>query len=168
MSGLSSAAVAILIGGTLFYASVKRVDSFAAFSQGAPKGLQTCLHVLPTLVAMLVAVSVLRASGVLDWLVRLCTPLAKYIGLPPEALPVAVVRPFSGSAALAVLAETLSTYGADTRIARAACILMGASDTLFYTAGLYFGSVGVQKWRYTIPVALGSSLVGIWMAAILA
>ena len=78
-------------------------------------------------------------------LIRLLQPFAAWIGLPAEALPVAIVRPFSGSAAMAVLAQTLTQYGADSVIGRAACILMGASETVFYTAGLYFGSVGVQN-----------------------
>ncbi len=168
MSNLSAYAVVLFIAGTLLYGAAKRVDCFDTFAQGAQMGLRTCLHILPTLVGMLMAISLLRASGLLDVLIRLLQPFAAWIGLPAEALPVAIVRPFSGSAAMAVLAQTLTQYGADSVIGRAACILMGASETVFYTAGLYFGSVGVQKWKQTLPLCLivwlFSMLFAAWLA----
>ncbi|MDL2225924.1 spore maturation protein [Eubacteriales bacterium OttesenSCG-928-M02] len=164
---ISPYAILVFIGGIVLYGAGKRVDCYDAFTMGAKDGLGVCRKVLPYMAAMLVGVSMLRASGLLDVLVWALTPLARLLGLPPEALPICVVRPFSGSAALGVLAETLQTYGPDSTIARAACIIMGSSETLFYTASLYFGSVGIQQWRHTIPAGLVSSFVGMVMAGIL-
>lgn len=168
MSSLSAYAVVLFIAGTLLYGAAKRIDCFDTFAQGAQQGMRTCLRILPTLVGMLMAISLLQASGLLDVLIRLLQPFAARIGLPAEALPVAIVRPFSGSAAMAVLAQTLTQYGADSAIGRAACILMGASETVFYTAGLYFGSVGVQKWKQTLPLCLTGWLLSMLFAAWLA
>lgn len=165
---LSTFAIIIFISGVVLYGWVKRVDTFGAFVDGAKSGIHTCLRILPYVAAMMVALSMMRASGLLQLVVNIFTPAAKAIGLPPEVLPLAVMRPFSGSAALAVLADILTTYGADGEIGKAACIIMGSSETLFYTATVYYGSIGVTKWRHTVPVGLIASIVGIIMAVILA
>ena len=168
MSGLSAVAVVLFIAGTLVYGAARHIDCFDVFTQGAQQGLHTCKNILPTLVGMLMAISLLQASGLLDVMIRLLQPFAAFIGLPAEALPVAIVRPFSGSAAMAVLAQTLTQHGTDSVIGRAACILMGASETVFYTAGLYYGSVGVQKWKQTLPLCLMNWLCSMLFAAWLA
>lgn len=160
-------ATVLFIAGVVVYATVKRTDSLGAFTQGAKQGLSTCVSILPNMAAMLIAVSMFRQSGLMDLLVQALKPAAVLIGLPPEALPIAVIRPLSGSAALAVLADTMAAYGADSAIGRAACIIMGSSETLFYTTTIYFGSVHIQKWRHTIAASLLSSLAGIICAAIL-
>ena len=164
---VSPYAILVFLLGIVVYGWVRRVDNYDAFTRGAMDGLRVCVRVLPYMAAMLIAVNLLRASGLLDVLVHLLSPLSRAIGLPPEALPVAVIRPFSGSAALAILAETLTTYGPDSPIGWAACIIMGSSETLFYTASLYYGSVGIRQWRHTIPAGLVSSLAGVLMAGML-
>lgn len=168
MSALSPIAIMAYMAGVIGFAAVKKTDCFSSFASGAKQGISTTLRVMPYMAAMLVAISVMRASGLLDALIALFSPLAKAIGLPPEALPVAMIRPFSGSGALAALAETLYTYGADSRIGRAACIIMGSSETLFYLTSIYFGSVGIKKWRHTVPAGLIAWLAGVIMAAFLA
>ncbi len=167
MSALSAYAVVTFIALTLCHGALKKVDCFETFTAGAKKGLDISIRILPTLCAMLVAVAVLQTSGVLELFIHALMPFAKLIGLPPQVLPLAIVRPFSGSAAMGVLLGTLNTYGADSSIGMAACIIMGSSETVFYTAGLYFGSVGVKKWRHTLPLCLLGTLASLLMAAIL-
>lgn len=165
---LSTFTIILFISGVVLYGWVKRADTFSAFVAGAKSGIYTCARILPYVAAMMVALSMMRASGLLAFVVNIITPAAKLIGLPPEVLPLVVIRPFSGSAALAVLADILTAHGADGEIGRAACIIMGSSETLFYTATVYYGSIGVTKWRHTIPVGLIACLVGLVMAIILA
>ena len=117
---------------------------------------------------MLVAVrGSARAAAFWILIHRALLPVANLIGLPPEVLPLAVVRPFSGSAAMGVLLSILHTYGADSSIGMAACIIMGSSETVLYTAGLYFGSVGVKKWRHTLPLCMIGTFASLLMAALL-
>lgn len=167
MSALSTYTVVAFIAVTLFYGAYKKVDCFETFTEGAKNGLDISIRILPTLCAMLVAVAVLQSSGLLDLIYRALLPMANLIGLPPQVLPLAIVRPFSGSAAMGVLLSTLNTYGADSSIGMAACIIMGSSETVFYTAGLYFGSVGIRKWRHTLPLCLLGTLASLFMAAVL-
>jgi spore maturation protein B len=167
MSALSSYAVVVFIAAVLCHGALKKIDCFETFTQGAKRGFEISVRILPTLCAMLIAVSVMRESGVLDLLLRALTPAAKLIGLPPEVLPLAIVRPFSGSAAMGVLLALLKTHGPDSAIGIAGCLIMGASETVFYTAGLYFGSVGVKRWRHTLPLCLLGSAMSLVMAALL-
>ena len=152
---LSNYAVWVFMLGIVLYGMAKKVDCVNACIQGAEKGFHAYLRVLPTMLCMLSAIAVARQSGLLD-------------AITAEVLPLVILRPFSGGGALALLAELLTTYGPDGAIGRAACMIMGSSETLFYCATLYFGSVGVTKWRHTIPVSLCCSLVGVVMAAIFA
>lgn len=167
MIDISSYAIGLFAFSVVLYGAIKRTDCFGAFLDGANEGLRTCLRVLPTMAAMLIAIAIMRQSGLMDFLVGALTPIAKLIGLPEGALPVAVIRPFSGGAALGVLADTLATYGPDSDAGRAACIIMSSSETLFYAASLYFGSVGIKNWRHTIPAGLVASVVGVVSAALL-
>ena len=158
---LSNYAVWVFMLGIVLYGMAKKVDCVNACIQGAEKGFHAYLRVLPTMLCMLSAIAVARQSGLLDAITGLLVPLANCIHLPAEVLPLVILRPFSGGGALALLAELLTTYGPDGAIGRAACMIMGSSETLFYCATLYFGSVGVTKWRHTIPVSLCCSLVGV-------
>lgn len=164
MMDISPYAIIVFMSGVILSAILRKVDCFSAFATGAKEGLKVCIRVLPTMAAMLVAVAVMRQSGLLDYIVKLLEPAALAIGVPAQALPLAVIRPFSGGAALAVLADILAAFGPDSPTGIAACIIMGSSETLFYTTALYFGSRGITKWRYTIPAALVSSVVGVLCA----
>ncbi len=167
MSAVSSYIIVLFIAFTLCYGAYKKVNCFEAFTDGAKKGFDIGIRILPTLCAMLVAVSVLQTSGALNTLTTALKPVATLIGLPAEVLPLLIVRPFSGSAATGVLLGILQTYGPDSQIGLTACIIMGSSETLIYTAGLYFGSVGIQRWRYTLPLCLLGAITSAVMAAVL-
>ena len=129
-------------------------DYFAAFCAGARGGLKTAVGLLPTLSALIVATSMLHASGATAYLASLFAPVADAIGIPSELLPLLVVRPFSGSASTAAYSSLLEQYGADSFISLCASVIMGSSDTLVYVISVYFSSVGIKKSRHAIPCAL--------------
>ncbi len=127
---------------------------FDAFVQGANDGLRTAVRLCPTLVALLVAVGMLRASGAIEVLSAWLSPVFGRLGVPSELLPLLLTRPFSGSAATATYASLLEHSGADSFVAVCASVIMGSSDTAVYVISLYFSSVGLKKTRYALPVAL--------------
>ncbi|MDO4543382.1 MAG: spore maturation protein [Clostridia bacterium] len=150
------------------YSLFKRVNVFTAFIDGAAESLPLLKTILPCLATMLIAISIFRSSGALDYLISLLSPLLSPLGLDPKLLPLILLRPFSGSAAVAVTTDLMATEGADSLVGYTAGVLMGASETIFYTLALYFGSIGIKKTRFTLPVALIASLVavvtGIWFS----
>lgn len=156
MSWLMPALIALLLLAALF----GKVDLYDAFVQGAREGLPLLLRVLPCIAAMLIALRVLRASGALEAFVRFISPGLDAIGMPAELAPLFVLRPFSGSAAMSLLKDVFDRCGADSFEGVAASIMLGSTETIFYTVALYFGSVGVKKTRATIPVALACSVLG--------
>ena len=123
------------------------------------------LRIVPALVGLLTAVSMLRASGALDLAARLLAPLLDRVGVPSELLPLMLVRPISGSAALGVGAELIGTYGPDSYLGRVAAVMLGSTETPFYTIAVYFGAVGVTRTRYALPAALCADLTGFLAAA---
>lgn len=139
---------------------VKRVPMYDAFLSGAKSGLQTALDILPALSAMLAAIALLTSSGAMEALMKGASPLMKLLGVPEGALPVMLMRPFSGSATLALLEKTLQTYGPDSQEGRIASTMMGSSETIFYTVTLYLGAAGIKRARHAIPAALIAWLVG--------
>ncbi len=166
-SSISNLIVPAFVMAVIGYALFKRVDLYAAFVAGAKKGLISAFNIAPYLVAMLTAIAVFRTSGALGLVVRVASPLFSLLGIPPEIAPLVLLRPFSGSASLAMLDEILRTYGADTAIGLLASTVMGSSETLFYTVAVYFGAVGVTKTRYTIGVGLLAMLAGLLAASII-
>ena len=149
-------------------ALTKRRDVYPALLAGGADGLRLLASIVPALVVLLSAVSMLRASGAVEVLTRFLTPVANAVGLPAETLPLVLLRPFSGSAALAVGAELMQTYGADSLIGRTAAIMLGSTETTFYTISVYFGAAGIHKTRYTIPAALIADLTGFLVASLTA
>ena len=147
------------------YAQRKGVDVYAAMTAGAGEGLRTLVRILPALVALLTAVYMLRASGVLDALSGALEPVLSKVGLPGELLPLMLVRPVSGSAALGVGSELIGTYGPDSELGRMAAVMLGSTETTLYTAAVYFGSVGADRTRYAVPAALCADLAGFLAAA---
>ena len=150
--------VPLIIGGVALYAAFRRVDVYAALVRGAGAGLDTLLRIVPSLVGLLTAVYMLRASGALDLLAGLLAPVM-------GRLPLMLVRPVSGSAALGVGSELIATYGPDSALGRTAAVMLGSTETTFYTIAVYFGAVGVTKTRYAIPAALCADLTGFLAAA---
>jgi len=143
---------------------VRRVRVYEAFVEGAAEGFQTTIRIMPFLVAMMVAVSIFRASGALDDSVNYLQPLLLFLGVPPELVPLAVMRPLSGTGALGLTTEILNTQGPDSLVGRIASTVLGSTDTTFYVLTVYFGAVGISKPRYSVAVGLIGDLVGFFGA----
>lgn len=144
--------VPLLLTGISLYALWKKVDVYSAFLQGASEGILVMARILPALVGLLTLIAMVRASGALDALAKL--PLLTYLGIPQELLPLMLMRPLSGSGALGVGAELMETYGADSLIGRTAAVMLGSTETTFYTVAVYFGACHIQKTRYAVLAAL--------------
>ena len=138
----------------------RRVDVYAALLEGGRSGLELVKSILPAQVLLLTAVELLRASGAMEALTRLLAPAAAWLGIPPETLPLVLIRPLSGSGALALGAELMAAHGPDSLIGRTAAVMLGSTETTFYTVSIYFSAAGVRKSRYAIPAALVADLTG--------
>lgn len=146
----------------------KKENSYELLLQGAADGLKLLLSIVPALIMLLTAVYMLRASGAMEILADVLSPVFQLFGIPPETAVLVLVRPLSGSAALAVGAELMAEYGPDSLIGRTVAVMLGSTETTFYTISVYFGAAGIQKTRYTIPAALFADLVGFVMASLTA
>ena len=162
---LSALVVPVILCFTACFAMRRRVDVYSALTKGAEEGLTVLLHILPSLIGLLTAVYMFRASGAKEFLAALLSPALEKLGIPPETAPLLFIRPISGSGALAVGSEIMETYGADSYIGRVAAVMLGSSETTFYTIAIYYGSAGIVKTRYTIPAALCADLVMFWASA---
>ncbi|WP_133128377.1 spore maturation protein [Legionella nagasakiensis] len=149
------------IVGIPLYGAVKKINVFDAFINGAKQGFETSVSIIPYLIAMMVAIGMLRASGFFELLYHLLAPLLTAIGMPAELLPLALIRPFSGSAATGVMAELIHEHGGDSFIAKAAATMMGSTETTFYVIAVYFGAVGIRRTRHAIPAGLLADLAGV-------
>lgn len=145
----------------------RRVDVFSEFMEGAFENLKTAIEIAPALIALILAVSVFRASGASALLSQALAPFAEKIGFPAECIPLALIRPISGSGALAVYEGILSDYGADSFVGRVASVLQGASETTFYTIAVYFSVTKVRKTRHTLACSLSGDLVCFIMSVLL-
>lgn len=132
---------------------------------GAAQGLKLLFTILPALIVLLTAVYMLRASGAMELLSRFLSPFFSFFGIPPETAMLVLIRPISGSAALAVGAELMGRYGVDSTIGRTAAVMLGSTETTFYTISVYFGAAGIRNTRYTVPAALFADFVGFFMAS---
>lgn len=148
------------------YALGKKQDVYTPLVAGAQDGLRLLFSIAPALIVLLTAVSMLRESGFFDLMSQFLAPVCSLVGIPPELVPLMLIRPFSGSAALAVGAELMREYGADSLVGRTAAVMLGSSETTFYTIGVYFGASGIKKTRYTIPAAIVADLTGFFMASL--
>lgn len=157
-----------LLLGVSCWAMAGKRDVYTLLVTGAAEGLDTAVRILPALVVLLTAVGMLRASGAMDLLTRLMTPLCRVLGIPPETAPLVVIRPISGSAALAVGSELMAAYGPDSLIGRTAAVMLGSTETTFYTISVYFGAAGIKRTRYAVPAALLADLTGFCMASLAA
>ena len=163
---VTSYVVPLLLAVIAVIALTKRVDVYAALTSGAGEGLSTLVRVFPSLVALLTAVSMFRASGALDALTSLLSPVLNAFGIPPETMPILLIRPMSGSGALAVASELMAHHGPDSYVGRVSAVMLGATETTFYTVAVYFGASGIRRTRYTIPAALTADLTGFIAAAL--
>ena len=154
------------VGAVVVMALVRRVPLFEEFCIGAKEGGMAALRVFPTLLALMTAVSMLRAGGLLDQMVALLRPVAQRIGFPAEVLPTALLRPLSGSGALAALQDVLATYGADSEVGLVASVMQSSTETTFYTLSVYFGYIGVKKTGWALPAALAGDVAGMILSVL--
>ena len=162
---LGSLVIPVLLAGVAVYGLGKRVDVYAALTHGAEEGLSVLLRIVPALVGLLTAVSMFRASGAMEWLSGRFAPVLELLGIPPETAPLMLVRPVSGNGALAVASDLMASHGPDSYIGRVAAVMLGSTETTFYTIAVYFGAAGIVKTRYAIPAALCADLAGFMASA---
>ncbi|MFZ4076413.1 MAG: spore maturation protein [Legionellaceae bacterium] len=160
-SSLSNWLFLAFVVGVPFYGAIKKIDVFDSFIVGAKQGFEMSVSLIPYLIAMMVAVGMLRASGFFDLLYALLSPLLTAIGMPADLLPLALIRPFSGSAATGVMAELIHSHGGNSFISKTAATMMGSTETTFYIIAVYFGAVNIRRTRHAIPAGLLADLAGI-------
>jgi spore maturation protein B len=164
---LSVLAIPLLVVSILLLGVLKKVKLYETFIEGAKEGFQVSVRIIPYLVAMLVAIGIFRTSGAMELLSTLVSPLTNLIGMPSETLPMALIRPLSGSGALGVMSETINAHGPDSLIGRMVAVMMGSGETTFYVLAVYFGSVGISRTRQAVPAGLiadgVSILLSLWI-----
>ena len=158
--------VPLLLLGTAAFGLYKKENTYDRLLQGAADGLKLIASILPPLILLLTAVHMLRASGAIEALGQMLGPVFSLFGIPVETALLVLIRPISGSAALAVGAELMAQYGVDSQIGRTVAVMLGSTETTFYTISVYFGAAGIQKTRYTLPAALFADFVGFFMASL--
>ena len=146
--------IPVFIAAVLIYGLVKKIDIFAEFTAGVKEGLTTVYDIFPSLFCLVVTIAVFRVSGGMELLTELLSPLFTAIGFPSECAPLAVLRPFSGSGSIALFEDILNEYGADSLAGQVASVILGSSETTFYTLSVYFAATKVKKTRYALPAAL--------------
>ncbi len=157
--------VPLTIAAVALWGIARRVDVYDALIAGAGEGLGVLIKIVPAMIGLLTAVYMLRASGLLTALGTLLAPILTRLGVPPETVGLLLVRPVSGNAALGVGAELISTYGPDSPIGRTAAVMLGSTETTFYTIAVYFGAAGIRKTRYAVPAALCADVAAFLAAA---
>ena len=162
---ISTWALPVILVFVPLYAFVKKVAVYESFVDGGKEGFSTAINIIPHLVAMMVAISVFRASGALHFITTLVSPLFTWAGVPPEILPLGLLRPLTGTGSLAFTTDLIRTYGPDCMIGKIASTIQGSTDTTLYVLTVYFGAVGIRKGRYALKVGLFSDVVG-FIAAI--
>ena len=150
----------IFIFTILFFGIVRKTDNYSCFIEGAKDGALTCFQILPALIALLSAISMMKASGLMGFLVKYLSPLASFLHIPSEILPLMLMRPVSGSGSLAIVSDLLKTYGVDSKIGLIAAVMMGSTETTFYAISVYFSAAGIKKIRYTMVAALIADITG--------
>ncbi|MBP1762831.1 MAG: nucleoside recognition protein [Firmicutes bacterium] len=143
------------------YGFLKRLPVYETFVEGAEEGFYTAVKIIPFLVGMLVAISVFRASGAMDYAIQAIMPLMQKLGAPAEVMPLALMRPLSGSGALGLATELIKIYGPDSLIGRMASVMQGTTDTTFFVLTVYFGSVGIKRYRYALLTGLSADITGL-------
>jgi len=160
LEALSTWAIPLVVAGVPLYALTRKVKVYPVFVEGAKEGFQVAVRVIPPLVAVVVALGMLRASGAMDALAGALAPLTSRLGIPATVLPMVLVRPLSGGAALGVVADVLRSDGPDSYAGRLASVMAGSTETTFYVLAVYFGAVGVTRYRQALPAALMADVAG--------
>ncbi len=156
----------LFIGIFVVYGMIKRVGVYDCFTEGAKEGAKSMTGIIAPLVGLMVAISMFRESGALELLTKFMSPILSKIKIPGEILPLALLRPISGSASLAIITDLFKNLGPDSIEGKIASVMMGSTETTFYTIAVYFGAVGIKNTRHTLPSALSADLTGIILSAI--
>ena len=164
MNTISNGAIPFIIFAIVVTGMVRKVKVYEVFIEGAKDGFNVAVRIIPYLVAIMVAIGMFRASGAMAYFVTLVSPITDLIGMPAETVPVALMRPLSGSGSMGIATELIQTHGASSMIGRIASTMFGATDTTFYVIALYFGSVGIKKTRHAVPTGLLGDLAGLLAA----
>ena len=157
----------ILFIALFLYGFFKNINTYDTFVKGAKGAISLVVSIFPFIACIMIAVALLRVSGVTAFLAQALSPVFTFLGIPPELCELVLLRPFTGSGSFALLDDVLSTYGADSYISRCACVILGCSETIFYVATVYFSQTKVKKLYYAIPCALIASIVGSIVACLL-
>ncbi len=163
---VSAWVVPLLVAGIPAVALARRVNVYTAFVEGAKQGFETAVRIVPPLVAILVALGMLRASGAMDAASRALAPVTAWLGIPASVVPVMVVRPLSGGAALGVVADVLRVEGPDSYAGRLVSVMAGSTETTFYVLAVYMGAAGISRYRHALPAALLADLAGFAAAVV--
>jgi spore maturation protein B len=160
LEAISTWAIPVVVAGVPLYALMRKVKVYGAFVEGAKEGFQVAVRVIPPLVAIVVALAMLRASGTMEGIAAVLAPVTNRLGIPASVLPLILVRPLSGGAALGVVADVLRIEGPDGYAGRLASVMSGSTETTFYVLAVYFGAAGVTRYRQALPAALAADLAG--------
>ena len=166
LDAISTWAIPVLLAGIPAVALARGVKVYPAFVEGAKQGFETAVRIMPPLVAILVALGMLRASGAMDAATRALAPITAWLGIPASVVPLVVVRPLSGGAALGVVADVLRSEGPDSYPGRLVSVMAGSTETTFYVLAVYMGAAGVSRYRHALPAALLADLAGFAAAVI--
>lgn len=164
---ISNIAMPMIILIIIMYGLIKKHKVFDTFIEGAKEGLEIVISIFPTLLGLFVAIGALRNSGVLDLIINILKPFLNNIGFPSEIMPLAILRPISGSASIAVATDIMENYGVDSKIGLIASVIMGSTETTLYTIAVYTGVVGIKKTRFVLKCALIADVVGITTSVII-
>lgn len=164
---LTALVIPLIVVFVLVVSAFKKINIMEEFSKGGIEGLETAKRLVPTLALFLTAISVLKASGLLEALTALLSEGAKAVGIPSEVLPLVFLKPFSSGGSVAIMEDIFKTHGPDSFVGRVAAVIAGSTETTFYTISLYFGSVGVLKTRHTVVSSLTSDITGFILSAFL-
>lgn len=167
MNTFSKIVIPIFIVFVIFYGFIKKVNIYDTFLEGAKEGLMISFNIFPSIIAMVFAINIFLDSNFVNAVLGVFTPILNLINIPLEIMPMALLRPISGTATLAIMNDIFIKYGPDSYVGRLASVLQGCTDTTIYVLALYFSSIGVKKIRYSLGVGLFADLVGITVAFII-
>lgn len=164
ISLLSYFVIPLILVGFPLYGLYKRVPVYESFVEGAKEGFQVAVRIIPYLVAILFAIAMFRASGAMDFLVAALDPILSRIGFPGEVVPMAIIRPLTGSGSAAIVVDMINQYGEDSILVKMAAVMFGSTETTFYVIAVYFGAVNIKKTRHALPAGLTADLAAMFIA----
>lgn len=166
MNMISALSIPVMIVGIIVFGLAKRTNVYDSFIEGAKSGLESTIQIAAPLVGLLVGISALRGSGTLEIVAKIFFPVTNYLGVPSDVLPLALLRPVSGSGSIAIVNDIFKNCGPDSAAGKIASVMMGSTETTFYTVAVYFGAVGIKNVRHTVKSALIADFTGMIMAII--